>query len=158
MQKAAEIGTRRITLEFSHQLYAHRRQDLGKCRHFEFAHCEAKSTIYIKYGKFITFTFTFSPSSVLVSQKICDQLYSSFQSVSIKGKHLPADQMEFCQIAFQPPNKQTLFGNFSPIFCQFFETAVLTKGIYILTMTIVKHLTLFLDSILMDIMVVIGEI
>ena len=106
LQKAAEIGTRGITLEFSHQSYAHRRQDSGKCRHFEFVHCEAKSTIHIKYGKFITFIFTFSLSSVLVSQKICDQLYSSFQSVSTKGKHLPADQMEFCQIAFQPP-KQT---------------------------------------------------
>ena len=86
--------------------YMHRRQDWGKCRHFEFVHCGAKSTIYIKYGKFITFTYTFSPSYVLVSQKICDQLYSSFQSVSTKGKHLPADQMEFCQIALQPP-KQT---------------------------------------------------
>ena len=49
-------------------------------------------------------------------------------------------QMEFCQIAFQPPPKQTdaLWELFSPKIGNFFKTAVLTLEIDILTMTMVK--------------------
>ena len=51
-----------------------------------------------------------------------------------------AVQMEFCQIAFQPPLQQTdaLWELFSPKIGNFFKTAVLTLGNDILTMTMVK--------------------
>ena len=50
-------------------------------------------------------------------------------------------QTEFCQIAFQPPPlKQTdaLWELFSPKICKFVKTVVLTLGMDILTMTMVK--------------------
>ena len=53
-------------------------------------------------------------------------------------RNTSAVQMEFCQIAFQPPAlKQTdaLWELFSPKIGKFVKTAVLTLGIDILTMT-----------------------
>ena len=49
-------------------------------------------------------------------------------------------QMEFCQIGFQPPHKQTdaLWELFSSKIGKVFKTAGLTLGIDILTMTMVK--------------------
>ena len=51
-----------------------------------------------------------------------------------------AVQIEFCQIAFQPnppSSKRTLL--FLSKISHFFKTAVLTMGMDILTMTMVKH-------------------
>ena len=53
-----------------------------------------------------------------------------------------AVQMDFVQIAFQPPplkQPDPLGLLFSPKISQFFKTAVLTMGIDIFKMTMVKH-------------------
>ena len=57
-----------------------------------------------------------------------------------------AVQMDFCQIAFQPPPLNPLGQLFSPKFSQFFKTAVLNMGMDILTMTVVKHYSLMVFS------------
>ena len=52
-------------------------------------------------------------------------------------------QTEFCRIAFQPSppsSKRTLCGRyFSPKIGKFFKTAILTLGMDILTITVVKY-------------------
>ena len=58
---------------------------------------------------------------------------------------ISAVQMDFVQIAFQPPpsSKRTLWGYFfRRKLVNFFKTLVLTMGIDILTMTMVKHYSL----------------
>ena len=68
-------------------------------------------------------------------------LLRHFKTLGEPLRKKSAVQMEFCQIAFQPPPlKQTdaLWELFLPKIGKFVKTAVLTLGIDILTMTMVK--------------------